>query len=172
MIVARGHDGADTGEMRRMRDRGKHLRCANVRPAPHTDLAVGIRKGRRPFHGIITVLGFVLEHVPLPFGGVAAAHILDDHDVASYSTLQSEADAAVLVIRGTLQKYRKPAIRLRAEDIGVQGDAVPCFHRNIAFEGDCVGIGTGGADDQSGENQKEQQEPDSMHSNVSLSSRR
>ena len=83
MIVAGGDDGADAGKMRRMSDGGQHLRGADVGAATHADLAVGIGQRGRPLHRVVAVIRFVLEGVPLAVGGVAAADVLNDDDVAA-----------------------------------------------------------------------------------------
>ena len=88
VIVAGSHDRANTGQMRRMRNRRQHLGRAHIRSAPHADFAVRIRQRRRPFHGVVTIVRFVLERVPLSVRGVAAADVLNDDDVSRRRSLE------------------------------------------------------------------------------------
>jgi len=93
VIVAGGNHGTYTGEMRRMSRGGEHLRGTDVGTAEHANLAVGIRKGGDPLDGVVAVFGFVDEGIPVSLGGIAAANILDDHDVAARRGLECEIHA-------------------------------------------------------------------------------
>ena len=56
VVVAGRHDRADAGQVRRMGDRGEHLRGAHVGATEHADLAIGIRQRRRPLHRVVAVV--------------------------------------------------------------------------------------------------------------------
>src|SRR5579863_7206256 len=82
MVIAGCHGGHYAGEVRRLRDRGEHLRGADVGAAGHADFAIRIRKRSGPFDGVVAVGDLVPEGVELAVGGVTAADVLHDHDVA------------------------------------------------------------------------------------------
>src|SRR5215475_3019366 len=83
VIIARSDDRADSGEMRWIRDRGEHLRGADVGAAEHADFSVGVGKRGGPLDRIVSVVGFVDEGVELAFGAVAAARVFGDDDAAA-----------------------------------------------------------------------------------------
>src|SRR4029077_14374867 len=91
---------ADSGEMRGVSDGGEHLRRADVGPANHADFAVGIRQGGDPLDGVVPVLDFVPEGIPLAFGGVATANVLHTDNVAVSGELIAGRDspAGALVV--------------------------------------------------------------------------
>ena len=104
MVVRCGDNGADAGEVRRVADGCEHLRSSHVGPAEHADFAVGIRQGGGPFDGVVAVVGLVFEGIPLALGGVAAAHILHDDQVAARGSCAAKVGCVVLVIGRALQQ--------------------------------------------------------------------
>ena len=88
VIVAGSHHRANTGEMRRMRNGRQHLGCAHIRSAPHAYFAVRVRQRRRPLHGIVTIVRFVLERIPVTIRGVAAADVLNDDNISRRRSLE------------------------------------------------------------------------------------
>ena len=127
--------------MRRVGNRGEHLGCSNVRPAEHSDSSIGIRQRGSPLYRVITVIRFVLENVPLTFGGVSPAHVLENDNVPSSGRLQAEADAVVLVVRCALQQNWKLAVGGGAKDVGVEDHAVAHFDGNVPLVRDRIWFG-------------------------------
>ena len=110
VVVAGGDDGADAGQMRRMADGGEHLRGSDIGAAEHADFAVGVGEGGGPLDGVVAVVGFVLEGVPLALGGVAAAHVLHHDHEAAPRRRDGEIGAVVLVVGRALQEDRILAV--------------------------------------------------------------
>ncbi len=52
------------------------------------------------------------EHLRRADGRVAAAHVLNDDDIAAPRGLQFESDVGILVVRCALQQHRKPTVCL------------------------------------------------------------
>ena len=123
-----------------MSNRRQHLGGANVRSAEHPDFAIGIRQRRRPLDRVITVVGFVLERVPLAFGGVAAAHVLKNDHKAARSALQAEIHAIVFVIRRALQQHRELAVGGGTVNIGSKRHAIAHLHGDIPLICDLVPV--------------------------------
>src|SRR5665213_4468190 len=110
MIVARRHERADPGEMRWMCNRRQHLCRADVRSSEHSYFPVRIRKRRRPFHRVVTVLRLIAERIPLSFRCVASAYVLDNAHVTGCGRAIAERHATTLVVRSALEQNRKAAL--------------------------------------------------------------
>src|SRR5436189_2118912 len=102
--------------MRWVRDGCKHLGCSNIRPAEHSDAAIGVWQRSGPFDCVVAIIRFVLERVPLAFRGVATAHILKDDDITAGGGLQPKRYAIVFVVRSALQQNGKLAVGVGAKD--------------------------------------------------------
>ena len=122
--------------MRWVADGCEHLRGSNVGPAEHADFAVRIRQRGSPFDGVVAVVGLVFEGIPLALGGVAAAHILHDDEVATRRGGAAKVGCVVLVIGRALQQRRVFAIARGVVDVRTQGDAVAGLHGDAAFDRD------------------------------------
>ncbi len=134
VVVRRGDDRADAGEMRWMADCGEHLRRAHVRSAEHADFAIGVRQSCRPLHRVVAVVDLVLEGVPLTLGGIAATDVLHDDHEASGDSMAREVGGIVLVIGRALQKDREGSFAGGTIDVGLERDTVAGLHRDVAFE--------------------------------------
>src|SRR6266516_5553018 len=137
VIITRGHDGADTGKMRRMRDGRQHLRGSNVRTSKHPHLAVGIGQRGRPLHSVIAVVRFMLEWIPFAVRCVASTNVLNDYDIAAGCSLHTEADRvrADLVVWSALQKNRKVPVRFWPIDVSSKSRAIAHFCHDTVFDG-------------------------------------
>jgi hypothetical protein len=153
VVVGGGDDGADAGEVGRFADGGEHLGCADVGAGEHADFSVGVRQGGGPFNGVVAVVGFVLEGVPLALGGVAAADVLSDDHEAVLDGFGAKGGEAVLVVGGADEEDVEGTITGGAVDVGEEGDAVAGFHGDVFFDddggGDDVGCGLSGGDERS-----------------------
>ena len=128
--------------MRRVRDRRKHLGCANIRSAKHSDFAIRIRQRCRPFDSVVPVIGLVLEGVPLALGRVAPAHIFKYDHISARRALQAKINAVVLVVRRALQQDRKFSVGLGPKDVRLERDAIMHFHFDVTFIGNSVLVGS------------------------------
>jgi hypothetical protein len=127
--------------MRRVRNGSQHLRGAHVRPAEHAHSSVGIRKSGGPLDGVISVIGLVLERVPLTLGGVAATHVLDYDDESASGAFEAEINVIVLVIGCALHENGKLAVGGGMVNVGAEDNAVAHFDGNVALVGDRVLVG-------------------------------
>ena len=117
-----------------MTDGGEHLRGTDIGSAEHADFAVGMGQRGRPLDGVVAVVDFVLEGVPLAFGGVAAAHILDDDEVTTRRGGEAEGGGVLVVgraLRRTGYCHRRGVV-----DVGIQSDTVAGLHGDAVFYGD------------------------------------
>src|SRR4030095_4688976 len=80
----------------------------------------------------VAVVRLVRERVPLAFRPIAAAHVLDDDDVAARGGFQAEALPAVLVVRRALEEHGKLPLSFRTVYIRTQRDAIA--HRHLDAE--------------------------------------
>ena len=119
-----------------MGDGREHLRRAHVGPGKHAHLAVGVGQRGDPLHGVVAVVGLVFEGIPLTLGGVAAAHILHNHQVATRGSLAGEVGGAVLVVGCALEQRWVFALAGWAVDVGTQGDAVAGLHGDALLDHD------------------------------------
>ena len=81
-----------------MRHGGEHLGSAFIGTAEHAHLSIGIGQGRGPFHGVISISGFVFEGIPLAGRSETATHVLKDYDVAVLSKNNSGIALVLLVV--------------------------------------------------------------------------
>ena len=93
-------------------------------------------KRRGPLHRVVAIVRLVLERVPLAFGRVAAAHVLDDDDVSAGGGLQSESGVAVLVVGRALEEHGKACRPRGPVDVGAKRHAVAHLHGHVRFVGD------------------------------------
>lgn len=125
-----------------MGDGGKHLRRAHVGAAEHPHFAVRKGLSRDPFNRVVTILGFVDEGIPLAVGSVAAAHVLQENDIATRGGTLREIDVVTPrngpAVWRTLQEHREFALGIGPEDIAAQNDAVAHLDFNIAFDLDAI----------------------------------
>src|SRR5689334_12419092 len=119
----------------------QHLCCANIGAAKHSNSTVGVWQGCGPLDGVVAVVGFVFEGVPLAFGGIASAHVLNDDDVSARRASKTHAYFIVFVVGSPLQEHRKFAIGFGTEDVGVKSYAVTHFYGNVVLVGNGVRFG-------------------------------
>ena len=132
--------------MGRVRDRGEHLRGADVGAAGHADFAVRIGKSGGPFDSVVAVGDFVAEGVELAVGGVAAADVLHDHDVAVRGDLIGGCcgPADAFVVGRAHQDDGEFSFGFGAVDVGAESDAVAGFHVDAGLDDDFVDLLRGG----------------------------
>ena len=70
---------------------------------PTLPLELGQRGG--PFDGVVAVVGLVLEGIPLALGGVAAADILHDDEIATSGGGAAEVGGVVFVVGRALEEH-------------------------------------------------------------------
>jgi hypothetical protein len=139
VIIAGSDHRADACEVRRMSDGGEHLRSADVRPAKHADLAVRIRLSGNPLDGVVAVLGFVEEGVPVTVGSIPAANVLNEDDVAVGGSALREVDVVAPdspAIGSALKEDREFTVGIRAIDVATENDAISHFDFDIALDSD------------------------------------
>ena len=124
-----------------MGDGGEILRRAHVGAAEHADFAVRIGQCRGPLDGVVAVVSFIFEGIPFAFGGVSAADVLSDDDVAAGGGFQAKIHFAGFVIGRAHQQHGKFSFDFGAVNIGAQGDPVAHFGGDIAFHSDFVFFG-------------------------------
>ena len=124
-----------------MSNRCQHLRGADIRSTPHSDLAVRIGQGCGPLNRIVAVIRFMFEGVPLAVGGVTATHILNDDDVSSGRRLEAKSHSSALVVRRALQQHGKLPCHDRPVNVGAKNDAIAHRDGHTAFRRDFVGFG-------------------------------
>src|SRR5213078_3134145 len=95
VVIRSGYYRKHAGQMRRLGDRGEHLRGAHVRCAEHADFAVRVRECRGPFYSVVAVAALIVEWVPVTVGGVAPAHILNDDYIAEPGRSHAELGFAI-----------------------------------------------------------------------------
>jgi hypothetical protein len=146
VVLRRRHAGADRDEARRPGRRREQLRRARVGEPVHRDPAVGAWEARRPLHGVVAVLRFVNERVPLALRAEAAAAVLDDDDPAL-----SRPPGRMRVAGAGLR--RRLVVRLAHEqhgvrvfpgwpvDIGVERHTVPHPAGDVPLDSDLRGTG-------------------------------
>src|ERR1039457_4181071 len=119
--------------MRRMADGRQHLGGTHVGAAEHADFAVGMGKGSRPLDGVVTVVNLVFERIPLAFGGVATAHILNDDDEAAQGATTAEVGGIVFVVGGAGEEDGIGSGGGWLIDVRMEGDAIAGLHGDVAL---------------------------------------
>ena len=140
MIIGRGDIGANAREMRRLCDGRKILRCSNVRAAVHSNLSIRVGKRGGPLHGVVTVLRFVFERIPVACGLKPAADILGHYDIAARRGLGSELHLMSLVVGRAHQQDRKFSGDVGPVNIRTQLDPVAHCRHDAMFDRDSVGF--------------------------------
>src|SRR5438552_2883708 len=84
MVDAGGSEaGKNRHQVRRRFDSRLPLNVAEVRAALHSHFAVRPRLPGRPLDGIVAVVLFLAERIPLALGLVPPAHILVDENITA-----------------------------------------------------------------------------------------
>ncbi len=123
-----------------MGDGCQHLRSADVRSAEHSYSSIGVGQSSRPLDGVVAIVGFVFEGIPLAVGGVAATDVLHDDHISTGRALQAEIELVVFVVRGALQKNGKFSLCFRAVDVGAELYSVAHGYGHVTVENNRVGI--------------------------------
>ena len=138
VIIRRRHVRADARQVRWLGDRRKELRRTHVRPAKHAHFSIGIRQGGGPFDGVVTVLRFIFEGIPLALRFKAPAHILRNHRVPARRCPQPESHAPRLVVGRAHQQHRKFAFGFWPVNVGSQSHPIAHLRRHISLHRDVV----------------------------------
>ena len=110
---------------------------------PHTcPLAIGIGKCRCPLHGVISIIRFVQEGIPVTVRCVAPANILIDYHIAAERSLDTEVGGifVVLVVGSAFQNDGEFSWRRRPENVGAKYCAIPHFGLDAVFNGYGIGF--------------------------------
>ena len=104
---------------------------AVVGASDRADAAVRPRQRGCPLDGVVAVLGVhvvgaVEAGLEVAAGGVPAAHVLHDVDVAALGHLPAALDEAGLVVGRPLDDDGEPSRRVGPVDVGAQHRAVAC----------------------------------------------
>src|SRR6201998_1226392 len=126
--------------MGRTRDGSEQLRGTDVRAAEHADFAVRLRQGRGPFDGVVAVLRFVAEGIPLAFGGESSADVLNHDEIAASGRLHAKGARVVLVRGGALQQDGVFSVGPRTIDVGIEDRAVAHLGGDVAINNHRFGL--------------------------------
>ena len=69
-----------------------------------------------------------------------SAHILRDHNISARNCFQREFDLPLLVVRRAREQHGKLPFRFGAVDVRAEDGAVAHGGRNVALDGDLVGL--------------------------------
>ena len=129
VVVEAGDAGHHALQRGRLRHRGAPLGLGVVRAPEHPDADRPSPGARPPMHRVVAVVELLLARGELAVGGVAAADVLHDDDVAVRGQPDRvgvhQVDVDVLVVRLPRQQDR---VRRRVGgpvDVGAQHDPVP-----------------------------------------------
>src|SRR5512132_3413773 len=97
VIIACGHDRANSLQMRWMGNRGQHLRGPDVRASIHSDSAIRIWQRCRPLNSVVAIVRFLKKGIPFSVRGVASANILVDDDVTAGCSFVPKVNGIVVM---------------------------------------------------------------------------
>ena len=138
------NDGAMALSDAWIRERGRDLRDADVRPARHRDVAVAPGLGRDPFDRVVAVVDVrfaQVDEVPLALGGVPPADVLDHVRVTGdrrreRRTVRVHRELRRLVVRRPRHDRRHLAADVGPDDVRTQRRPVPRLHLDVAIDAD------------------------------------
>src|SRR5215470_2795933 len=106
--------------MRRIFDRGEPLHSAWVRKPKRSHISVRPWLLGGPFNRVVSVVSFALVRIEFTVGGVAAAHILNDHRIAPRDRFWKSGPGlwcVVLPVWRAINEYRKSSLSLRQQNV-------------------------------------------------------
>ncbi len=95
-----------------------------------------MRKGSRPLYRVKAVVGLMLEWVPLAFGLVSSAHVLNHDHVTPRCRRVPEVRGILPVVGSPLKQNGKFAFSGRTINVGIERNTVACLHRDVMLDGD------------------------------------